>query len=137
MAAFATLDDYTARAGASLSASQRAQVEAYLNDASALMRRHIPAGHEPDPDTLRAVCVAVVRRVMANPGGYRSRTIGGYSETLGEDGGLYLTDDEKDQLLPPEDDDLGADAAYTVGLRSEDPHIWHQIAPGPRWPGPW
>jgi hypothetical protein len=87
--AFATVDDYTARAGGTLSAAQAVQVAAYLDDATAMMRRHIPAGYEPDPATLRAVCVAVVRRVMANPGGYRQRTIGGYSETLGEDGGLY------------------------------------------------
>jgi hypothetical protein len=137
VAAFATVEDYTARSGgATLSAAQAVQVAAYLDDATAMMRRHIPAGYDPDPDTLRAVCVAVVRRVMANPGGYRQRTIGGYSETLGEDGGLYLTDDEKEQLLPPpaNGDDPDSDAAYTVGLVDAGP-VWH---PDPcDWPRRW
>ena len=53
---------------------------------------------------------------MANPGGYRQRTIGQYSESLGEDGGLYLTDDEKAQLAPEDVTDPDADAAYTVRL---------------------
>jgi hypothetical protein len=135
VAAFATVEDYTARAGGALSAAQAVQVAAYLDDATAMMRRHIPTGYEPDPATLRAICVAVVRRVMANPGGFRQRTIGGYSETLGEDGGLYVTDDEKDQLQPPEDDgDPDSDAAYTVGLVDAGP-VWH---PDPcDWPGRW
>jgi hypothetical protein len=118
VAAFATVADYEARAAVSLpeGSPRRAQVEAYLDDASAIMRRHIPVGHTPDPDTLRAIAVAVVRRVMANPGGYRQRTIGQYSETLGEDGGLYLTPDEIAQLQPEDAVDPGADAAYSLGL---------------------
>lgn len=126
MAAFATAEDYTARAAVPLPAGSplRAQVEAYLDDASALMRRHIPAGYEPDEGTLRAICVAVVRRVMANPGGYRQRTIGQYSESLGEDGGLYLTDDEKAQLAPGDAIAPDADAAYSIGLRDEGLPGW-------------
>ncbi|WP_125262319.1 hypothetical protein [Streptomyces alboflavus] len=126
MAAFATVEDYEARAAVALPAGspKRRQVEVYLDDASALMRRHIPTGHAPDVDTLRAICVAVVRRVMANPGGYRQRTIGQYSESLGEDGGLYLTDDEKAQLQPEDASDPDADAAYSVGLRDEGLPGW-------------
>jgi hypothetical protein len=118
MAAYATVQDYTDRVAVTLpeDSPKRRQVEAYLDDASAIMRRHIPAGYEPDPATLKAIAVAVVRRVMANPGGYRQRTIGQYSETLGEDGGLYLTDDEIAQLQPEDVTDPGADAAYSLGL---------------------
>ncbi|WP_330349709.1 hypothetical protein [Streptomyces sp. NBC_00582] len=118
MAAFATVDDYTARAAVTLAegSPKRAQVAAYLDDATAIMRRHIPTGHTPDEATLRAICVAVVRRVMANPGGYRQRTIGQYSESLGEDGGLYLTPDEIAQLQPDDETDPDADAAYSIGL---------------------
>jgi hypothetical protein len=136
--AFATVEDYTARSGATLSAAQTVQVAAYLDDATAMMRRHIPPDYEPDAGTLRAICVAVVRRVMANPGGFRQRTIGGYSETLGEDGGLYLTDDEKEQLLPPpgNGDDPDSDAAYTVGLADQPAHLWHPD-PAACWPPPW
>jgi hypothetical protein len=123
MAAFATVSDYEARAATSLpeDSPRRAQVEAYLDDATALMQRHIPTGYAPDAGTLRAICVAVVRRVMANPGGFRQRTIGQYSESLGEDGGLYLTDDEKAQLAPAEVLDPGADAAYSLDLGTGTP----------------
>lgn len=136
MAAFATVDDYTARAAVTLAegSPRRAQVEAYLDDASALMARHIPAGYTPDEGTLRAICVSVVRRVMANPGGRRQRTIGQYSETLGEDGGLYLTPDEVGQLQPEDTTDPDADAAYSFGLADEglpgwrpDPYEWRPL----------
>lgn len=121
---FATVEDYEARAGVKLVEPQRSQVEAYLADASALMRRHIPTGFTPDPATTRAIAVAVVRRVMANPGGYRQRTIGQYSETLGEAGGLYLTADEIAMLQPEDVTDPGADAAYTLGLVDEGLPGW-------------
>ncbi|MBQ1122643.1 hypothetical protein [Streptomyces sp. B15] len=118
MAAYATVPDYEARAAVSLpeGSPQRAQVEAYLDDASALIKRHIPTGYEPDEAMLRALCVTVVRRVIANPGGRRQRTIGIYSETLGENGGLYLTDEEIEQLQPETATDPDADAAYSVSL---------------------
>ncbi|MFF5285190.1 hypothetical protein [Streptomyces sp. NPDC013171] len=135
MAAYATVADYEQRAAVPLpdGSPRRAQVEAYLDDASALMARHIPAGYAPDPGTLRAICVAVVRRVMANPGGYRQRTIGQYAETLGEDGGLYLTEDEKAQLQPPDQTDPDADAAYSLDL---DPgtRAWVDDPAGCGWP---
>lgn len=117
-AAFATVEDYEARAAVTLpdGSPRRRQVEQYLVDASALMRRHIPAGYEPDTDTTRAICIAVVRRVLANPGGRRQRSIGQYAETLGEDGGLYLTDDEKQQLGDDTDADPDADGAYSLTL---------------------
>lgn len=117
-AAFATVEDYEKRAAVTLpdGSPRRAQVEVYLDDASALMRRHIPAGYTPDPDTTRAIAVAVTRRVVANGGGYRQRTIGQYSETLGENGGLYLTPDEIEQLQPEDSTDPGADIAYSVEL---------------------
>ncbi|MFI7009973.1 hypothetical protein [Streptomyces sp. NPDC050145] len=121
---FATVEDYEARAGVTLVEPQRSQVEAYLDDASALMRRHIPAGFTPDPATTRAIAVAVVRRVMANPGGYRQRTIGQYSETLGEAGGLYLTEDEIAALQPDDSTDPDSDAAYTLGMRDEGLPGW-------------
>ncbi len=123
MAAFATVADYEARAAVTLAGVQLAQVTALLDDASALIRSRLPAGFEPDADMARAVTVGVVRRVMANPGGYRARTIGAYSETLGEDGGLYLTDDELAALLPAEQDP-GTHAAYSVPLADQAPWGW-------------
>ncbi|EPH40852.1 hypothetical protein ABT390_36580 [Streptomyces aurantiacus] len=137
MAAFATVEDYEARAAVALPAGspKRRQVEVYLDDASALMRRHIPTGHAPDVDTLRAICVAVVRRVTANPGGYRQRTIGQYSETLGEDGGLYLTEDEVAMLQSEDASDPDADDAYSVVLVDQGLPGWTRdpTCLGRRW----
>ncbi|GGX01934.1 hypothetical protein [Streptomyces chryseus] len=135
MVAFATVGDYENRANVTLAGKRRVQVEAYLDDASALMRGKIPAGHVPDPDTTKAIAVAVVRRVIANGGGYRQRTIGQYSETLGEDGGLYLTADEIDQLQPDDATDPDADAAYSVVLRDEGLPGWRDD-PADSW-GRW
>ncbi|MER6598977.1 hypothetical protein [Streptomyces parvus] len=125
MAAFATVEDYEKRALVTLpeGSPRRAQVEVYLEDASSLMRGKIPAGHTPDPETTRAIAVAVTRRVIANGGGYRQRTIGQYSETLGEAGGLYLTEDEVDQLQP-EESNPDADAAFTLDLVDRSPYGW-------------
>jgi hypothetical protein len=127
MAAYATVEDYEARAAVSLSGAKRSQVEAYLDDASALMRRHIPTGFGPDPATLKAIAVAVARRVMANPGGYRQRSIGQYAETLGENGGLYLTSDEIAALQPETLEDPDADAAYSLELRDDGLPGWSPV----------
>lgn len=127
MAAYATVEDYEARAAVSLAGAKRSQVEAYLDDASALMRRHIPTGFEPDPATLKAIAVAVTRRVMANPGGYRQRSIGQYAETLGESGGLYLTPEEIAALQPETLEDPDADAAYSLELRDDGLPGWSPV----------
>lgn len=113
--AYATVDDYTARTpGPSLTDQQRVQVDALLVDASAIMRGKVPAGIVPDPDTARAICVKIVKRAVINAGGRRSRTIGGYAETLTDSGGLYITDEEINDLLG--DTSASGDGAYTVPL---------------------
>lgn len=120
MAAYATVEDYEARAAVSLpeGTARRRQVEVYLDDATALIKRHIPAGFTPDAELLTALCVTVVRRVITNPGGRRQLTVGGFSETLGEDGGLYLTEREIDSLQPEDVTDPDADAAYSLNMTS-------------------
>lgn len=134
MAAFATVADYEARAAVSLVEPQRSQVQALLEDIAALIRTSIPSGTQPDAGVARAVSVAVARRTMANPGGYRQRTVGQYSETLGETGGMYLTDAEL-EALTANDSGSGGDAAYSVGLRDPGPAwIPHDAV---CWPPPW
>ncbi|MFJ9740818.1 hypothetical protein [Streptomyces sp. NPDC101166] len=135
MAAYATVSDYEARAAVTLQEPQRTQVEALLEDIAALIRTSIPAGTVPDPDAARAVSVAVARRTMANPGGYRQRTVGQYSETLGETGGMYLTDAEL-EMLTASDDGGSGDAAYSVGLSDHFPP-WYPDPGGQRWPPAW
>jgi hypothetical protein len=133
MAAYATVADYEARAAVTLTEPQTSQVKALLEDIAALIRTSIPAGMVPDGDVARAVSVAVARRTMANPGGYRQRTVGQYSETLGETGGMYLTDAEL-EALTANDSASGGDAAYSVGLRDDGP-VW--VTDCPRWPPAW
>lgn len=118
MSAFATVQDYTIRTGQSaLSTAQSARISALLDDASALIRTQLPNDFEPDPALAKAISVTMVIRAVANPGGLRSRTVGGVSATFDQDGGLYLADGELDALLAGWDE--GGSGAYTVGLRDE------------------
>ena len=123
MATYATVADYEARAAVTLAEPQISQVQALLEDIAALIRTSIPAGSVPDEDVARAVSVAVARRTMANPGGYRQRTVGQYSETLGETGGMYLTDAELEALTANGQGSSG-DAAYSVHLRDDGQPGW-------------
>lgn len=133
MATYATVADYEARAAVTLAEPQVSQVQALLEDIAALIRTSIPAGSVPDEDVARAVSVAVARRTMANPGGYRQRTVGQYSETLGETGGMYLTDAEL-EALTANTEESGGDSAYSVHLRDDGLPGW--MTDPPRW-APW
>lgn len=118
MSAFATVDDYKVRTGQSaLSDTQTQRISALLDDASALIRSQLPDGYEPDAELAKAITVTVVIRAATNPGGRRSRTVGGVSETYDQDGGMYLADGELNALLAGWDE--GSSGAYTVGLRDE------------------
>lgn len=132
MAAYATLADYEARHGTVSSTAQMAKVTALLDDASALIGAILPAGYTPAAELARAVAVAVAWRGLTNPGGLRSKTVGGVSESYGENGGLYLTEGEQRMLLAAYT--AGAVTAYTVDLRDDglcdvrvrDPRHWRR-----------
>jgi hypothetical protein len=51
-------------------------------------------GHTETPDSVRAVVLALARRMTANPGALRQRSILGYSETFADVSG-ELTEAEK------------------------------------------
>jgi hypothetical protein len=133
--AYATVADYEAWTGQQLDEPAAARVTMRLAAASALIRAQLPNGYTPDADVARSVTLTVVERAMVNPGGRRSITMGGYSETLDQNGGLYLTDAERDQILAGYDGE-GGSGAYTVGLRDEaypphpHDHAWHVPRPG-------
>lgn len=142
---FATVGDYVDRTGKTLTPVQQTQVKALLADASALIRSRLkragaPPGFQPDADMARAVAVAVVVRRMANPGGLRSRMVGGWQESYGEDGGLYVTDDELDSLMPDESDEpqaytlVARDAGFGEGAALYPHHRhFHHHPPGYWW----
>lgn len=113
---YATVEDYEKRAKVTLAdGPDRDQVEALLEDISILIYGQMPEGYAPDADVARAITVRVAMRAMSNPGGYRQRTIGDYSETLDEDGGLQLSPFEWDSLLAG----ARSSTAYTVEPRDD------------------
>jgi hypothetical protein len=115
--AYATVADYMGRVGGGpLDADEAAKIAALLDDASALIDSKMPAGYTPPPGLARSTAVTMVIRRSNNPGGFRGRTIGNYSETLSESGGLYLTEDERQTLLSRYEQG----GAYTVPLDSWD-----------------
>jgi hypothetical protein len=129
--AYATVEDYEARAGlAPTTGTRRAQIQANLEDVSGRMRSKLPADFEPDPAVARAICVAVTRRGLANPGGYRQRMWGSYSETLDQNGGWAITEDEIAELLGEADPDDARPAAMSITLVDHGLHSGHYLPPG-------
>ena len=118
MSAFATVSDYITWTGqTSMTEAQQAKVTMKLDGVSALIRSKLPSGYEPDAAVAKMLVLAIVQRAETNTGGLRSKTVGGVAYTFGEDGGLYVTDEEWDALLSGWEE--GASGAYTVGLRDE------------------
>ena len=69
---------------------------AALADASALVRAEVPAAllGPPVPLLVVAVVCQAAARVVRNPEGYSSETVGEYSYRYDTGGGVYLTDAE-------------------------------------------
>lgn len=117
---FATAEQYFVETREASTAAKTAQVTAKIESASALIRSELPAGYEPDPIVARTICIQAVQRAIINPGGRRYRQIGSTSEGYEMQTGLYLTDQERQQLLAGYTSDSGNGAtAYTIGLRDE------------------
>lgn len=116
---YATVGDYVTRARVTLTDEASQQVAALMVDASALVRSILPAGYSPDPDVARSVVYQAVRRAIVNPGGRRYRQIGSTSEGYDTRSGLYLTDEEQEQLLAAHTLESGDNSAYTISLRDE------------------
>lgn len=97
MADLITLEMYTVRLGRTLNSAQSDQVEAFITDASALVRR-IANGEldAADSTTVPAVIVPVVvgmvRRGIENPRNNTSEKLGDYQWAGG--GTIYATDEE-------------------------------------------
>ena len=111
--AYATVSDVEVRYGRTLSASESAQVTAWVEDLEAEILERIPALEalillgRPTVATLKRVISAAIIRKLDNPKGLKSRTVAidDYSTTEqpwieGSAGALDLTDDEWSKLLP-------------------------------------
>ena len=111
--AYATVSDVEVRYGRTLTASESAQVTAWIDDLEAEILERIPnladlvlAGRPTEATLKRVECAAVIRK-LDNPKGLKSRTVAidDYSTTEqpwieGTAGALDLTDDEWSKLLP-------------------------------------
>lgn len=101
MAALMSLTQYTARLGRSLSGVKATQAEAFMDDASALVRR-IAGGalDEADstsvPPEVLPVLFSMVNRGIHNPRGHGSERVADYQYSGG--GNIYATPDEADQI---------------------------------------
>lgn len=111
--AYATVNDVEVRFGRTLSASEAAQVTAWIEDLEAEILERIPnladliVAGRPTVATLRRVECAAVIRQLNNPKGLKVRTeaIDDYSVTEqpwieGTAGTLDLSDEEWNKLLP-------------------------------------
>jgi len=95
--ALASVHDLIDRLGREVDDAERARAEAALEDASALVREEArqewPTGA---PAAVQAVVLTAALRVMRNPEGYNSETIGPYSyRRRDSDLDVYLSEAEK------------------------------------------
>lgn len=120
MADLMTLDQYTARLGRTLTGVKAAQAQAFLEDASAEVRRLAggafdDADHETVPAELRLVLFSMVTRARTNPRGLDSERIGDWQG--GGMGSVYATDEEK-QIIR---DCAGISAVREIQLTGDMP----------------
>jgi hypothetical protein len=105
MADLITVEQFETRTGRTLSASETAQVEALITDASALVVDIVGDADITDtwdvlsvgtvPGSIVPVIVSMVRRVLDNPNGYSQESIGSYSYSIsGSVAGLFANKDE-------------------------------------------
>jgi hypothetical protein len=110
---YAAVDDVEVRFGRTLSPTESAQVEAWIDDLESEIDERIPNLHDlvaagrPTFNTVRRVVCAAVIRKLQNPEGLRTTTVAidDYSTTKTVDssnsaGFLGLTDEEWSLLLP-------------------------------------
>lgn len=133
--AYATVSDVEVRYGRTLTASESAQVTAWIDDLEAEILERIPtlealilAGRPTVATIVRVVSAAIIRK-LDNPKGLKSRTVAidDYSTTEqpwieGSAGALDLTDDEWSKLLPGSTGDAFTITPY--GAADYRPDVW-------------
>jgi hypothetical protein len=116
MAPLLSLEQYEARAGRSFTGLKKAQVEAYLDDASAIVRRIAATSDEDEtdlddvdhtdvPDLIKPIVTSMVNRGLANPRGLTSERIGDYAYTAAGQA-IYATAEEERLILAAVDRSL-------------------------------
>jgi hypothetical protein len=135
--AYATVADVEVRYGRPLTASESAQVSAWIEDLEAEILERVPlledlilAGR-PTTGTLKRVVAGAVIRKLQNPEGLRTTTVAidDYSTTKTVDsanstGWLGLTDDEWSLLLPGSSGDAFTIRPYGVPDYYSPTDVW-------------
>lgn len=115
--------------------AQEALTGALLRAASKMIRARVPAVDDLiaagrlDPDLVALAAANMVLRVLRNPGGLRSETVGPFSRTYDTSsaaGLLALTDEDLLLLTPPPETTSAAVVAGTIRLKAG-------LAPRPAW----
>lgn len=133
--AYATVSDVEVRYGRTLTASESAQVTAWIDDLEAEILERIPdltdlitAGRPTVATLKRVICAAVIRK-LHNPEGLRTTTVAidDYSTTKTVDssnsgGFLGLSDEEWSLLLPGSSGDAFTITPY--GAADYQPDVW-------------
>lgn len=134
MAALMSLAQYEARLGRSLTGVKATQAEAFLDDASALVRR-IAGGSLDDsdsttvPDAILPIIFSMVNRGIHNPRGHDSERVADYQYSGG--GNIFATDTESDQIQ----DIVGRSRIRTVHKTAPMPyHLILDIQNHPTYP---
>lgn len=93
-----------------LSSAEMSTAHAFIDWASIKLRRRVPsldariAANEPDVESLaRHITVAVVKRAMLNPEGWREETLDDFRlvrDAAVASGALYVSDDDVADLQP-------------------------------------
>lgn len=110
MTALMSIAQYQARAGRTFSGVGLAQVEAYLDDASAIVRRIAATRNDDElsldnvdytnvPPELLPIIFNMVQRGLHNPRGLTSETLGDYSYSQTADRTIYATAEEEKLIL--------------------------------------
>ncbi|MEU7384017.1 Gp19/Gp15/Gp42 family protein [Streptomyces sp. NPDC042207] len=101
--ALAELSDIADRLGRDLTPEETRQATALLEDATAMILDRFPRYATEPTATSRAVCRAMVLRVLQNPQGLRQESIDDYQVTYDaarSAGELYISDTEAEMLRP-------------------------------------
>lgn len=110
MTALMSIEQYEARAGRTFTGVKRSQVEAYLDDASAIVRRIASTREDGElslddvdytntPPELLPIIFNMVTRGLHNPRGLTSERIGDYAYTQPADRTIYATAEEEKLIL--------------------------------------
>lgn len=110
MAALMSVAQYEARAGRTFSGVGLAQIEAYLDDASAIVRRIAATREDGEmnldsvdstnvPPELLPIIFNMIQRGLHNPRGLTSETLGDYSYSQTADRTIYATSEEEKLIL--------------------------------------